>query len=135
MFGNGLGSHAMRYIMVGGIVLGLDFLTYLAVLAGFPHDYLWANFSGKAVGAIAGFVLHRTITFRWRQRDPMVRQAFSYLAVFCGNLLMSSTLLWVMANFLGVNLILAKVFVDAIVISTAFLLSRFWVYRPDTGAR
>ena len=52
------------------------------------------------------------------------------LAVSCMFLLLSSALLWFAIWLLGANAYLAKLGVDIVVVGTAFLLSRLWVYRP-----
>ena len=129
MSGNGIVAQAARYVGVGLVVLAFDFAVYSAVLLGAPGRFLAANLAGKAGGAALGFVLHRTITFRWEQRDPAARQVLSYLAVLGFNLLLSSLLLWLAIDRLGANPYVAKLAVDVVIVGSAFLLSRLWVYR------
>ncbi len=128
--GNGWIAHAIRYALVGAIVLAADFAVYAAILAVAPGQFLFANVAGKIVGAALGFMLHRQVTFRWAQRDGAGRQFASYLAVLGFNLLLSSALLWLAIETMGANEYLAKIAVDIVVIGSAFLLSRLWVYRP-----
>lgn len=128
--GNGWIAHAVRYACVGLIVLAADFAVYSALLFAMPGQFLFANVAGKIMGAALGFVLHRQVTFRWAQRDGAARQFASYLAVLGFNLLLSSALLWLAIERLGANPYLAKIAVDIVVIGSAFLLSRLWVYRP-----
>ncbi|WP_332819836.1 GtrA family protein [Sphingopyxis sp.] len=127
--GNGIVAQAVRYVAVGLVVLAADFAIYSAILLAAPERFLAANLAGKVVGAALGFVLHRTVTFRWAQRDPATRQLLSYLAVLGFNLLLSSLLLWFAIDHLGANPYLAKLAVDIVIVGTAFLLSRLWVYR------
>ena len=128
--GNGWIAHAIRYAFVGMIVLGTDFAVYSALLALMPGQFLFANVAGKIAGAALGFVLHRHVTFRWAQRDGAGQQFASYLAVLGFNLLLSSVLLWLAIERLGANEYFAKIAVDIVVIGSAFLLSRLWIYRP-----
>ncbi len=123
-------AHATRYALVGLIVLGTDFAVYSGLLFLIPGQFLPANVAGKIAGAALGFVLHRHVTFRWAQRDGAARQFVSYLAVLGFNLLLSSGLLWLAIERLGANEYFAKIAVDIIVIGSAFLLSRLWIYRP-----
>jgi putative flippase GtrA len=127
--GNGIAAQAIRYGAVGLVVLAADFAIYSAILLIAPGRFLAANLAGKAAGAALGFVLHRTVTFRWEQRDPAARQLLSYLAVLAFNLLLSSLLLWLAIERLGANPYAAKLAVDVVIVGTAFLLSRLWVYR------
>lgn len=129
--GNGLIVQAARYALVGLVVLAVDFGVYSLLLALLPGQFLAANICGKIAGAALGFVLHRQVTFRWAQRDGAARQFAAYLAVLGFNLLLSSALLWIAIELLGANAYLAKLGVDVIVVGTAFLLSRLWVYRPS----
>ena len=130
MTGNGLIAQGARYGLVGLVVLAADFGVYSLLLALFPGQFLAANLCGKLTGAAFGFVLHRHVTFRWAQRDGAARQVAAYLAVLGFNLLLSSALLWAAIRLLGANAYLAKLGVDIVVVGTAFLLSRLWVYRP-----
>ena len=120
----------LRYGFVGVLVLASDFAAYAALLWLSDGVYLAANVLGKAVGAGVGFVLHRRVTFTWRQRDRAASQLGAYLAVFAFNLVLSSALLWALVGRLGLDAYVAKLAVDALVIGLAFVLSRTWVYRP-----
>ena len=126
---NGIVAQAVRYTIVGLVVLAADFALYSVILFVAPVRFLTANLAGKVAGAALGFVLHRTVTFRWAQRDPATRQLLSYLAVLGFNLLLSSLLLSLAIGRLGANPYLAKLAVDVVIVGTAFLLSRLWVYR------
>ncbi len=119
----------MRYGMVGGVVYISDFAAFAAMFLLFPNAYLHANIVGKVTGAVIGFVLHRHFTFSWQHKDKAGRQAISYLILFAANVAMSSLLMWLLVDRAGVDAYLAKLFVDAIVIVTAFSASRLWVYR------
>ena len=120
----------LRYGLVGLVVVASDFAAYAAVFWLSDGAYLAANVLGKAVGAGVGFVLHRKVTFTWRQRDVAGRQLGAYLAVFGFNLALSTALLWVLVGQLGLDAYVSKLAVDAVVIVLAFVLSRTWVYRP-----
>ena len=120
---------AMRYGAVGLVVLAADFAVYSLLLFAAPGSFFTANLAGKLVGAGLGFVLHRTVTFRWEQRDGAARQLLSYFFVLGFNLLLSSLLLWLAIERLGANAYVAKLAVDVVIIGSAFILSRLWVYR------
>lgn len=127
--GNGIVAQALRYAAVGLVVLAADFAVYSTILFAAPGHFVAANLAGKLVGAALGFVLHRVVTFRWTQRDTATRQLLSYFAVLGFNLLLSSLLLWLAIDRFGANPYLAKLAVDIVIVGTAFLLSRLWVYR------
>lgn len=127
--GQRLIDQLVRYGLVGLVAAASDFAAYAAVLWLSDEAYLAANCLGKAIGAGVGFVLHRKITFTWRQRDLARRQLGAYLAVFAFNLALSSALLWALVGRLELDAYWSKLAVDALVIALAFVLSRTWVYR------
>ncbi len=119
-----------RYGLVGVTVLIADFLAFTAMLAvSSPGKYLIANGCGKLTGALLGFVLHRKFTFSWRQRDRASRQFSAYVVLFAANLAASTGLLWLLVDLGRANPFIAKLAVDAVVIGSAFVVSRIWVYR------
>lgn len=123
-------SHqAVRYGLVGAIIVALDYLVFYAMLFLAPSAYLVANLAGKVAGALLGFFLHRHFTFAWQQRDEAPRQFISYSILLTGNLIMSSALLWLMIENLHINAFFARLATDGVVITTSFVLSRLWVYR------
>ncbi len=126
----GLLHQMIRYGLVGGVVYVSDFAAFALVLWTLPGAYLLGNIFGKATGAVVGFVLHRKFTFSWEQKDNAGRQALSYLLVFFANIASSSLLLWLLVDLAAANPIVAKLFVDVLVIATSFVASRLWVYRP-----
>jgi putative flippase GtrA len=121
---------AIRYGLVGGIVVACDFAAYSVFLWFVPGAYLPANWLGKLVGAGTGFVLHKHFTYSWEQRDGTGRQVLSYIALLGFNIALSSLLLWLMVGLAGWDKYLSKLAADAVVIATAFVGSRLWVYRP-----
>jgi putative flippase GtrA len=118
-----------RYGLVGLFVLTLDYVVFAGLLSALPGQHLAANLAGKLVGAGAGFLLHKYVSFAGTQRDGAGRQAFSYALLLGFNLLLSSTLLWLLVDNLHLNAYWARLFVDAVVIAVSFLGSKLWVYR------
>lgn len=119
-----------RYGVVGLIVLLCDFATYAALTGFSPTTYLEANLVGKAAGAAVGFLLHRHFTFSWEQKHKPGKQLLSYIGLMLFNLAASSALLWFLVDQAGMGKLLAKPFVDIVVIATSFLVSRLWIYKP-----
>ena len=120
---------SFRYGLVGACVYATDLLVYLAVLFLAPGSYLAGNVASKVGAAALGFGLHKRFTFSWRQKDSAGRQLASYLALLAANLGLSSLLLWLLAGWIGISPIVAKLAVDVIVIAISFVVSRTWVYR------
>ena len=124
-----LTGQAVRYGLVGLLVLTLDYTVFAGLLSLLPGQHLAANIAGKLTGAAAGFVLHKYVSFAGTQAHGARRQAFSYTMLLGFNLLLSSVLLWLLIDRLMLNAFGARLFVDAIVIAVSFLGSKLWVYR------
>ena len=124
-----LTGQVVRYGLVGLLVLALDYTIFAGLLALLPEQHLAANIAGKLAGAAIGFILHKYVTFAGAQADNTGRQALSYALLLGFNLLLSTTLLWLLVDKLVLNAYGARLFVDAVVIGVSFLGSKLWVYR------
>jgi putative flippase GtrA len=124
-----LTGQVARYGLVGLLVLALDYAVFAGLLVLLPGQHLAANIAGKLAGAAVGFVLHKYVTFAGEQTDGTGRQALSYVLLLGFNLLLSTTLLWLLVNNLVLNAYGARMIVDAVVISVSFLGAKLWVYR------
>lgn len=124
-----------RYGLVGLIVYACDYLVFSGIVWAAPHAHLAGNLLGKAAGAAVGFVLHKKFTFSWEQAGNTSSQAIGYAGLFLFNLASSSLLLWLAVDKAGINPFIAKLAIDAVVIATAFVVSRTLIYRPAQGSR
>jgi putative flippase GtrA len=118
-----------RFGLVGLCVVALDYAIFAASLWAVTSNYLAANAGGKVAGAVAGFILHKHISFAGQQRDKAGVQALSYAALFGFNLILSTGLLWMLVDHWHLNAYASRLFVDALVIVTSFTGSKLWVYR------
>lgn len=118
-----------RYGLVGVLVLALDYAIFTGLLSQLPGQHLTANIAGKIAGAAAGFVLHKYVTFSGAQADGTARQAVTYTLLLGVNLIVSSALLWLLVDRLGLNATAARLCIDFIVISASFWGAKLWVYR------
>jgi putative flippase GtrA len=124
-----LTGQMVRYTAVGLLVLALDYAVFAGLNMAFTGQHLFANIAGKLTGAAAGFVLHKYISFAGAQAASTQRQALSYAMLLAFNLLLSSTLLLLLVDWLALNAFAARLVVDAIIIGVSFLGSKFWVYK------
>jgi len=125
----GLLGQLFRYGLVGGIVYGADLLSFTAVFYFFPAHYLLANVGAKIIGALTGFILHRSFTFRGDQAHGASRQLVSYLLLLGANILLANMLLYAAVQYLGVPELVAKVATDIVVIAVSFIISRVFIFK------
>lgn len=127
-----LSSQSLRYLIVGGLVYSLDVGLFI-VLAAFARSYyLEINVVAKTVSAIVGFVLHKRFTFSWEQRHSIKRQFVLYVLLFVFNISMSTGLIYLLVGRLSLPTLPTRIAVDMVVIATAFLVSRYMVFRASS---
>ena len=118
-----------RYILVGIFVFALDYAVFAGLLSVLPGHHLATNIAGKIAGAAAGFFLHKYITFAGTQSANTGQQAITYILLLGVNLLLSSTLLWLLVDRFGLYANAARLFVDAVVIVASFWGAKLFVYK------
>lgn len=118
-------SYLPRFVISGGLVATVDFGSYsLLYLLGM--NIASANIIGMLVGFIAGFYLHKNITFRVRgsARIPMFGR---YLLAFLVNLVIAYYCLQLFHQYTG-EAFIAKIVTMFIVFFSNFLISRYFVF-------
>lgn len=123
-----LAAEGTRYCLVGGIVYLIDVMVFVMILELVENAHLMANVLGRFAGAATGFVLHRWFTFSATERG-ISGQAVSYIIVFFTNLALSTVLLGVGVDILGLLPVPTKLSVDIFLIVMTFLAFRFVVFR------
>ncbi len=121
-----LARETSRYIIVGGITYVVDLFIYLLVVTFSSSLFLEGNISGRIVGALIGFYLHKYWTFNGRQIYSTKKQIMNYSLLLLFNIFLSSILLT------GFNLywhslgsVWSRIFTDILIIILTFLCSRF----------
>lgn len=122
-------AQAMRYLLAGGLVFSLDVGVFYLITTVWPAWYIEANLVSKSIGALTGFFLHRYFTFSWEHRDNAAAQGVMYVLLLGFNLMLSSLLLYLLVEWVGLIELYAKVLTDVLVILVAFVGSRLLVFR------
>jgi putative flippase GtrA len=129
LLNNSITSQSTRYILVGLGVFICDYLTFAVMSNLTDENYLLSNVTGRLIGAIIGFFLHKHITFTWDQKDGVMRQVMSYLLLFATNVFVSTFSLWVVVEYFEMNSLISRLLIDVCIIILTFSFSRLFVYR------
>ncbi len=121
-------NQSLRYLLVGAVVLSADVGFFALVVGAWPQAYLPANVGAKAVGAVVGFLLHGWFTFNWKKKYPAARRGVAYLAVLVSNMVLSTALLFLAVDLIGMVELLAKALVELLVVIFAFTANRLVVF-------
>ena len=119
-----------RYVGVGVLVSGTDYLVFLVALAG-GSTAVWANVLGRVVSTVVGAILHRRYTFAGPQRLGVRRQMLAYGTLSVVNLGLSSGLIHVLVDDLTLPPLWAKVATDIVIIVLSMVISRVLIFAPS----
>lgn len=125
-----LARQGLGYGLVGGLVLLVDWAIFVSCSA-LGAATIPANLAGRVVGALLGFWLNGTQTFRDSNGARLGWERFGrYAATWAVLSALSSLAMFMIDRAGGLGLAwLAKPVVDGILALLAFLLSRTWIYR------
>ncbi|MFN3666625.1 MAG: GtrA family protein [Sediminibacterium sp.] len=107
----------------------VDFTVFILLTTVFNCWYLAASITGTISGGIANFLLGRVWVFEAREgRVPM--QAFKYLLVWAGNLLLVTGGVFVVKEYIGLAPLTSKIIVSLIVGFTYnYMLQKKFVFK------
>jgi len=106
----------------------VDFLTTILIKELFHVWYAFATTSGALLGAVTGFLFGRYWVFRSISRSRHV-QAFRYLIVAIGSLLLNSCGVYILTESTGINYLYSKMVIGIIVgVGFNFVLQRKYVF-------
>ena len=107
----------------------VDFAVFLVLTAVFNCWYLAASITGTISGGIANFLLGRVWVFD-ATKEKVPSQAFKYLLVWTGNLLLVSGGVFVVKEYVGLSPLWSKIIVSLIVgFSYNYLLQKKFVFK------
>lgn len=118
-----------RYVGVGLLVAASDYAVYgLAVWVG--ATVLVANLVSRMVATVVGAWLHRRYTFAGPQRMGMPRQMVAFGVLSAVNLLISSGLIVLLHDHLGLNPLWSKLGTDVVIVLISLVVSRLLIFAP-----
>jgi len=115
----------IRYGVVGGGLVAIEYAIYVAIVSVRPDAALLANIVSRIVAGAVGFVGHSLFSFA---TGLSARNALRYAVSLGANLVLASLVLMAALPFLGV--LLAKLVSDCAVIAAAYLAGRHLVFLP-----
>lgn len=122
----------ISFLVVGGIQLGLDWGTFVALSAlGVPVPA--ANIVGRIAGATLGFWLNAHFTFRDAESGIAPRgwsNGMKFLALWSLTTVLSTLLVSTVSGAVGLRWAwVGKPLIDGVLAVLSFALSKYWVFR------
>lgn len=116
----------VRYLGTGGLLVVLDYLVFsllllLGLLPG-PSQML-----ARACGALAGFLLQKTLVFRdgTRSVQGIARQGTAYIGLSVLNIVLSGLLVGFLSSATSLAPLLAKLISDGILVVETYCILHF----------
>lgn len=119
------------YVACGGLGVAVDLAIYWVMISA-GIWYQSANAAGYAAGTLVSFLLNRAITFR--VRDAVLRRAISFASVAAVGYGLSAIVLWLLAERLHLDLLIAKLLGLVVVLTVQFSLNSLITFRTRAQA-
>lgn len=139
---NPIVAQFIKFGLVGVSNTLLTFLVYTLLLKVFGVWYLAASGIGFAVGAVNGFLLNHSWTFRGHAGGQFA--AVRWFIVQGSGLLVNLGVVYLMVEQVGTDKLVGQAIATAIVVVLTFFANRAWTFRvarpatvaaPHAGAR
>ena len=118
-----------RYQIAAIIATTVDFGIYFILKYANDSWYLLATFLGALSGAIVNFLICRYWAFAATNK-AIITQATRYIIVSAGSLILNTTFVYLITEFLNCQSDFSKVLASLIVaISYNFLLQKYFVFK------
>lgn len=127
----GLSRQIALFAVFGVVQLVVDWLTFVILTWAGLHVGV-SNVCGRVVGAVVGFWLNGRFTFAASGGSLSKRrmQAFRFVAGWVMTAALSTTLVWLVEQQLGLQAAwAAKLAIDVVVAALGFVLSKYWIFR------
>ena len=119
----------LRSQMASIVATTVDFLLVIFLTAFWQLWYVISNMIGASTGALTSFLLGRYWVFESFERK-IEHQAFRYLLVAFGSLLLNTAGVYLLTEYLGIHYAYSKVVVALCIgIGFNFVLHKYFVFR------
>ena len=107
----------------------VDFLTVILLTEVFGIWYVTSNAIGALMGTIVNFLIGRYWVFESKERQ-IHQQAFRYLLVSAGSLILNTYGVYLITEYFGINYIYSKVIVSIFIgVFYNFVLQKYFVFK------
>ena len=120
-----------RYIVVGGLAFGCDFLLYLGLTELVGLNYLIANVFGFGLGLSINYLLSIFWVFTQRAESSIRREFFLFAGIGIFNLSLGELFLWALVDLAGLHHISGKIVITALVFLSNFCMRKVMLFHAN----
>ena len=120
----------VRYLISGGTAFLTEYITFLIIIN--ISECLIINNIAQTISMILGAVVSFTLNKLWsfKNRKRSLSQIIKYCIVFCFNLLVTNTIIYLITNSnISTNLMIIKLGLVCMTTTWNFFLFKYFVYR------
>lgn len=121
-------SSMCRYVVVGVLVYGVEYGSYLLLILCCSVAPLYANAVAKIAAGFVAYFFHRIYTFKKSFSDGLYKDLAKYVALLLVNVPLFSVIFYAV-NLIGMDYKITKIIADVFCISIAYLQTRFLVFN------
>jgi len=121
----------LRFALVGVSNTIITLAVYTLLVQAFGVWYLLASAIGFVAGAVNGYLLNRSWTFRGHRGDALTPVRWGVVQT-CG-LALDEALLYLWVHVVGLDKLLAQALAIGIVVVVTFAANRTWTFRMRAG--
>lgn len=126
----------LRFMVVGSVNTGIDFLLFLFLMRVLGVNYLVAQGISYCFGVVNSFVMNKAWTFdNTSPGESIPKQFVRFLTLNILSLSISLTGLKTLSEYFGVNIYLAKIMVTVITWSIRYIGYRYWVFENNRSLK
>jgi putative flippase GtrA len=119
----------VKFNLVGLLNTALDFVLF-SLLTWFGVFYIWAQCISYVLGTINSYTLNKYWTFTQKGRlEP--KQAMRFLVLNLGSLLLSLGMLAFLSDYMGINVLVAKLITTTVTTLFNYAGNKLWVFRTS----
>ncbi|CAA7601978.1 GtrA-like protein [Acididesulfobacillus acetoxydans] len=118
-----------RFLLVGCVNTGVDFLLFLLLIRAAGMNYLLAQTISYCFGVLNSFIMNKLWTFDNAGQSMSTQSEFvQFFGLNILSLGISLLGLKTLNDFLGVNIYLAKIAVTGVTWSVRYIGYRYWIF-------
>jgi putative flippase GtrA len=127
-----------KFTAVGAIGTLVHYVILILLVEKSGADAVLASSAGAVAGAFVNYFLNYYFTFQSKRRHTQA--IVQFYAVAGTGFILNATLMWLIAELLGVYYLLAQLVTTGIVLLWNFWLNRIWTFRTkahesDSGSK
>ena len=120
----------IKFALVGVVNTAIDFIIY-GLLTYFNVNYIAAQCLSYSAGVINSYLMNRKWTFEQKGKGSK-REFFTFIGVNLITLMITSFLITVFYKWLGISLLMSKLFVTGISVGINYIGTKSFVFTKLT---